>query len=106
VGGRSNEAEQEFRKAFALNPNHALAHHWYSTFLEHKGRLDEALAAARSVVANSDLERRWKNDAEAIHVLRQTGHEAGADAFGSAVDSFWSPVWDPWRENPDFSSCW
>jgi tetratricopeptide (TPR) repeat protein len=36
-------AEQEFRRALALDPNYVLAHHWYGTFLHALGRSDEAL---------------------------------------------------------------
>jgi tetratricopeptide (TPR) repeat protein len=36
-------AEREFRKALALDPNCALAHHWYATFLINVGRNQEAL---------------------------------------------------------------
>jgi tetratricopeptide (TPR) repeat protein len=41
---RIKEAEAPLQKAIALNPNYALAHHWYSMVLEGQGRLDEALA--------------------------------------------------------------
>jgi len=36
-------AEREFRRALELNPNYALAHHWYATFLVELGRNQEAL---------------------------------------------------------------
>lgn len=36
-------AEQEFREALRLNPNCALAHHWYATFLVSIGRNQDAL---------------------------------------------------------------
>ncbi len=36
-------AEREFRRALELNPNYALAHHWYATFLMTLGRSQEAL---------------------------------------------------------------
>ena len=37
-------AEREFRRALALNPNDARAHHWYATFLFAEGRYPEALS--------------------------------------------------------------
>ncbi len=37
-------AEKEFRRAIALNPNYATAHHWYAEHLAFRGRFDEALA--------------------------------------------------------------
>lgn len=37
-------AEQEFHTAIALDPNSALAHHWYGSMLTHEGRYSESLA--------------------------------------------------------------
>jgi serine/threonine-protein kinase len=37
-------AEQEFRRALALNPNYATAHQWFAQMLEALGRNEEALA--------------------------------------------------------------
>jgi adenylate cyclase len=36
-------AEADFQKALALNPNSAIAHHWYSRYLAQLGRFEEAL---------------------------------------------------------------
>jgi len=36
-------AERDFRTALALDPNSALAHHWYGSMLTHEGRYAEAL---------------------------------------------------------------
>jgi TolB-like protein/DNA-binding winged helix-turn-helix (wHTH) protein len=35
-------AEKEFKRAIALNPNYATAHHWYSEHLGFRGRFEEA----------------------------------------------------------------
>jgi serine/threonine-protein kinase len=40
-------AEDEYRRALALNPNYATAHQWYSEYLTAMGRHDEALAEIR-----------------------------------------------------------
>jgi len=40
-------AEQEFRRALALNPNYATAHHWYALHLAALGRSAEAIEHAR-----------------------------------------------------------
>lgn len=37
------EAEQEFRKAIALDSNYSTAHHWYAQFLASNGRQKEAI---------------------------------------------------------------
>ncbi|HEY6370479.1 MAG TPA: winged helix-turn-helix domain-containing protein [Candidatus Sulfotelmatobacter sp.] len=37
-------AEREFRRALDLNPNNAVAHHWYATYLATIGRHSEAVA--------------------------------------------------------------
>lgn len=36
-------ADREFRRAIALNPNYATAHHWYAEHLMWRGRFDDAL---------------------------------------------------------------
>jgi DNA-binding winged helix-turn-helix (wHTH) protein/TolB-like protein/Tfp pilus assembly protein PilF len=41
------EVENRFRRAVALNPNYATAHHWYSEYLAAMGRFDEALVEIR-----------------------------------------------------------
>ncbi len=40
-------AEARFRKALLINPQYALAHHWYAEFLNEMGRFDEALDEIR-----------------------------------------------------------
>jgi TolB-like protein/DNA-binding winged helix-turn-helix (wHTH) protein/Tfp pilus assembly protein PilF len=57
-------ADQEFRRAIALNPNYALAHHWYGNlFFALLGRHEEAIAELKraqdldplSLIVNTDL---------------------------------------------------
>ena len=40
-------AEEHFKRALALNPSHANAHHMYSRFLSTTGRIDEAIEQLR-----------------------------------------------------------
>ena len=57
------EAEREFQRALALNPNYATGHHWYSVYLTAMGRPREALAEIKraqeldplSLVINTDI---------------------------------------------------
>jgi len=37
------DAEASFKRAIALSPSYATAHHWYANYLAHLGRLDEAM---------------------------------------------------------------
>ena len=37
-------ADREFRRALELNPNNAVAHHWYATYLASRRRFPDALA--------------------------------------------------------------
>jgi DNA-binding winged helix-turn-helix (wHTH) protein/Tfp pilus assembly protein PilF len=56
------DAEREFRRAIELNPNNAVAHHWYATYLSTVGRLPESVQeieraqaldpASKSIVAD------------------------------------------------------
>src|SRR5262249_17679817 len=41
------EAERRFQKAIALNPQYALAHHWYADYLNAMGRQNEAMSEIR-----------------------------------------------------------
>jgi serine/threonine protein kinase/tetratricopeptide (TPR) repeat protein len=58
-------ADSRFRRAMAINPNSAAAHHWYGLYLAEMGRFDEAIASASravqldplSTIINADLGR-------------------------------------------------
>ncbi|HLY61065.1 MAG TPA: protein kinase [Terriglobia bacterium] len=41
------DAEKEFKRAFALNPGYATAHQWYALFLTVMGRTEEAISEIR-----------------------------------------------------------
>jgi Tfp pilus assembly protein PilF len=67
-------AEREFRRALALNPDNARAHHWYATFLLSSGRFREALTQieeARSLDPSSVAILADK--AEILQEAHQTG---------------------------------
>lgn len=75
-------AEREFRRAVELNPNNAVAHHWYATYLGSLGRNKESLAeieraqaldpASKSILADKGilLSSAGHRD-EAIALLKQ-----------------------------------
>jgi serine/threonine protein kinase/tetratricopeptide (TPR) repeat protein len=50
-------AEEEYRRAIALDPNYATAHQWYANYLGAVGRLDEAVAEAERAHALDPLSR-------------------------------------------------
>lgn len=60
---RFREAEQEFKRAIALDPNYSIAHHWYAFDLAAMGRMDEAVAEVKrarqtdplSAIINTDV---------------------------------------------------
>jgi tetratricopeptide (TPR) repeat protein len=57
-------AESEFRRAIELNPDYALAHHWYATFLMVLGRSPEAL---------QEINRAQKLDPASTPILADKG---------------------------------
>jgi len=72
-------AEREFKRALALDPNNALAHHWYATALLAHYRGPEALA---------QIERAQKLDASSMAILADKGfilYYAGKQEAGMAL---------------------
>jgi tetratricopeptide (TPR) repeat protein len=76
-------AETRFKRAIELNPQYALAHHWYAMFLTDMGRFDEARAELRLAQSLEPLSLLIHRDfgwihfidgryAEAIAQLRET----------------------------------
>jgi len=57
-------AEQEFRRALDLNPNNAVAHHWYATYLSTVGRSNDAI---------TEIERAQTLDPASKSVLADKG---------------------------------
>lgn len=153
IQGRFDEVEAPFAKAFELNPNYAVAHHWYAVYCQavgrydvsmdeitlatrldplapiplwtlasnlnyigaaneafdvavrglqlrpgflpllaekataawNSGRRDEAIAAARAIAADHSDAPRWMADADAVFVLRQSGHPDEAQQLAKRV---------------------
>jgi adenylate cyclase len=49
------KAETDFKKALALNPNSAAAHHWYARHLDQVGRAEDGLREINSALKNDPL---------------------------------------------------
>jgi tetratricopeptide (TPR) repeat protein len=75
-------AEAEFRRAIALNPNYATAHHWLSVMLDSLRRYEEALAEIKraqeidplSPIINANVGFEWMQNGRpdlAIEVLQK-----------------------------------
>ncbi len=72
-------AEHEFRRAIDLDPNNAVAHHWYATYLATVGRNPESVA---------EIERAQTLDPASKSVLADKGDllwEAGRHDEGAAL---------------------
>ena len=72
----SANAEREFRRAIDLDPNNAVAHHWYATYLSTIGRFPESLTEierAQSLVPASKAILADKGDIMALAGHREEG---------------------------------
>jgi adenylate cyclase len=65
-------AEQGFRRAIALNPGYATAHHWYGDFLGGRGNLEGYLQELRRAEALDPLSRQIGTEVgRALYALRR-----------------------------------
>jgi serine/threonine protein kinase/tetratricopeptide (TPR) repeat protein len=72
-------AEQEFKRAIELNPNHANAHHWYAQCLMTVDRFDEAL---------EEIKRANELDPLSLIINRNTGqHFYRARQYDKAIEA-------------------
>ncbi len=60
-------AEQEFKRAIALNPNYETAHRWYSDFLSDLGRRNESLSEAKIALALDPLSLMDNENVARVH---------------------------------------
>jgi len=85
--------EQEYRRAIALNPNYATAHHWYATLLGALGRLDEALSEIRHAEELDPLSPGISATVGTIYTLRRD-YDAAIEQFKKALEldpNFFTP---------------
>jgi DNA-binding winged helix-turn-helix (wHTH) protein/TolB-like protein/Flp pilus assembly protein TadD len=79
------EADQEFRRAIALNPNYELAHTWYASYLGAMGRYEEALGQVRRAQELDPLSLEINMESGRDHYFgRQYGQSI--DAFRKVID--------------------
>jgi len=72
-------AEREFKRALAIDPNYAPAHHWYSMYLAFLGRKQQALAEAErayeldplSPVVGANLAKKLQENVEYDRAISQ-----------------------------------
>jgi TolB-like protein/Tfp pilus assembly protein PilF len=88
-------AEKLFERAFELNPNYAVCHHWYSHFLMAVGRVEESLTASRRCLELDPLDL-VINVHMAWHYLFARQYEHAIEQCWKTSDlhpnSFW-PAW-------------
>jgi serine/threonine protein kinase/Tfp pilus assembly protein PilF len=85
------DAEGEFQRALALNPNDATVHHRYSRYLSSVGRINDALSEIRKAEVLDPLSRLIKAN---IGVIYYFGRK-----YDLAIDQLSRVL----EENPDFS---
>jgi TolB-like protein/DNA-binding winged helix-turn-helix (wHTH) protein/Tfp pilus assembly protein PilF len=70
------QAEQEFKRAIALDPNYATAHHWYGEFLAYMGRSAEAIREIKRAQELDPLSLIIATDVAKVYALSRRYEEA------------------------------
>jgi serine/threonine protein kinase/tetratricopeptide (TPR) repeat protein len=83
-------AEQEFKRALALDPNYPVTHHWYSRLLTMLGRHDEAI---------SEMERARHLDPTDLSINRNLGV---CYLYAGQVDRAIGQLLETLKMDPDF----
>jgi TolB-like protein/DNA-binding XRE family transcriptional regulator len=74
-------AEAQFQRAFELNPNYAVCHHWYSHFLMATGRTEESLVESRRCLELDPL--------DLVINVHMAWHYLFARQYDQAVEQCW-----------------
>ena len=69
-------AEKSFRKSIELNPNYAIAHHWYAQVLSVQGRFEEAKAEMRKALEINPHSHNFLADLGQIYYFNREYREA------------------------------
>lgn len=80
------EADREYRRAVALNPNYATVRHWYSNYLSIVGEDDKAIEEARLAVSIDPLSPIVHSGALGNALLRAGRYDEALAAFERALD--------------------
>jgi adenylate cyclase len=78
-------AEQEYKRAIELNPNHADIHNWYALFLSTEGRHSEAIAEEKRALEIEPLTLKY-NDNLALVYQGAGQYEQALTQFRKAVE--------------------
>jgi serine/threonine-protein kinase len=89
-----NGAEQEYRKAIALNPNYAFAHDQFAMGLAFVGRYDESIAESKRAAELDPLSPQVLVDATMAYLFRKdySGASALARKAGELDPTYYFPV--------------
>ncbi|HEY2782620.1 MAG TPA: helix-turn-helix domain-containing protein [Steroidobacteraceae bacterium] len=74
-------AETQFQRAFGLNPNYAVCHHWYSHYLTAVGRPEESLQASKRCLELDPL--------DLVLNIHMAWHFHFARQYEEAVEQCW-----------------
>ncbi len=88
-------AEAQFQRAFELNPNYAVCHHWYSHYLMAVGRVEESLVASKRCLEIDPL--------DLVCNVHMAWHYQFARQYEEAIEHCWKSselhpqsFWLPW----------
>ena len=74
-------ADAQFKRAFELDPNYAVCHHWYSHYLTAVGRVEESLTASRRCLELDPL--------DLVLNIHMAWHYQFARQYDQAIEQCW-----------------
>jgi len=85
LGSENIDAETSFRRAIALNPNHASAHMWFASLRDNEDKLDEAIQLYQKAMDLDPLARIPFSNLPMIYA-KQGHHREALDLWVNATD--------------------